>query len=144
MKIKVEIKVEHKSWDKSWERLRIKPDKGNGIVLVDCFDYKNSVKQMFSDRTKFRKINEDPTFRRLNSLQQYLRKLKERKEILEELYQRIWPQNGRSARAHGLPKVLKEFVNLPKFWPIVDTTRTVHYHVGKYLSELFNPLTSNE
>ena len=25
----------------------LKPDKGNGIVLVDCLDYKNSVKQMF-------------------------------------------------------------------------------------------------
>ena len=43
----------------------LKPGKGNGIVLVDCLDYKNSVKQMFSDRTKFRKINEDPTFKGL-------------------------------------------------------------------------------
>ena len=47
----------------------LKPDKGNGIVLVNCLDYKNSVKQIFSDRTKFRKIKEDPTFRRLSSLQ---------------------------------------------------------------------------
>ena len=47
----------------------LKPDKGNGIVLVNYLDYKNSVKQIFSDRTKFRKINEDPTFRRLSSLQ---------------------------------------------------------------------------
>ena len=99
---------------------------------------------MFSDRTKFRKTNEDPTFRRLSSLQEYLRKLKERKEISEEIYQRIRPQNGRLARAHGLPKIHKEFVNLPKFQTIGDTTGTVHYHVGKYLSELFNPLTSNE
>ena len=38
----------------------------------------------------------------------------------------------------------KEFVNLPKFRPIVDTTGTVHYHVGKYLRDLLNPLTSNE
>ena len=67
----------------------LKPHKGNGIVLVDYLNYKNSVKQMFSDRTKFCKINEDPTFRRLSSLQQYLCKLKERKEISEEIYQRI-------------------------------------------------------
>ena len=81
--------------------LLLKPDKGNGIVLVDCLDYKNSVKQMFSYRMKFHKINEDPTFRRLSSLQHYLRKLKECKEISEEIYQRIQPQNGRLARAHG-------------------------------------------
>ena len=99
---------------------------------------------MFSDRTKLRKINGDPTFRRFSSSQQYLHKLKECKEISEEIYQRIRPQNGRLARAHGLPKIHKEFVNLPKFRPIVDTTGTVHYHVGEYLSELFNPLTSNE
>ena len=120
----------------------LKPDKGNGIVLVDCLDYKNSVKQMFSDRIKFRKINEDLTFRRLSSLQQYLCKLKERKEISEQKYQRIRPQNRRLAGAHGLPKIHKEFANLPKFRPIVETTGTVHYHVGKYLSEVFKPLTS--
>ena len=60
------------------------------------------------------------------------------------MYQRIWPQNRRFERAHGLPKMHKEFVNLPKFRPIVDTTGTVHYHVGKYLRDLLNPLTSNE
>ena len=53
-------------------------------------------------------------------------------------------KNGRLATAHGFPKIHKEFVNLPKFRPIGDTTRIVHYQVGKYLSELFNPLTYNE
>ena len=90
------------------------------------------------------KINEDVTFRRLSFLHQYLRKLKGQKEILKEIYQRIRPQNGRLARARGLLKIHKEFVNLPKFRPIVDTTRTVQYHVEKNLMELFNSLTSNE
>ena len=93
---------------------------------------------------QFLKTNEDPIFRKLSSLQQYLRKLKERKEISEEMYQRIRPQNGRLTKAHGLPKIHNEFAYLPKFRPIVDKTGAVHYHVGKYLSELFNPLTSNE
>ena len=122
----------------------LKPDKGNGIVLVNCLKYKNLVKQMLFDRTKFHKINEYQTFRKLSSLHQHIHKLKESKEISEEIYQRIRPQNGRLARAHGLPKIHKEFVNLPKFRPIVDTTESVHYHVRKYLRELFNPLTSNE
>ena len=64
----------------------LKPDKSNGIVLVNCLSYKNWVRQMFSDRTKFHKIHENPTFRELNALQEYLRKLKERKEISEEIY----------------------------------------------------------
>ena len=65
--------------------------------------------------TKLLKIPyEDPTFRRLSSLQQYLRKLKELKELSEEIYQRIRPQSGRLVRAHNFCKSA-EFVNLPKF-----------------------------
>ena len=48
----------------------LKQYKGNGIVLVDYLDYKNPIKQMFSDGIKFRKINGDPTCRKLNSSQQ--------------------------------------------------------------------------
>ena len=48
----------------------LKPEKGKGIVLVNCFDTKNSIKLIFFNRTKFCKINEDLTFRRLSSLQQ--------------------------------------------------------------------------
>ena len=67
-------------------------------------------------------------------MQQYLRKLKERKETSEETYKRIRAQNGPLWRAHGFPKIHEEFINLPKFQPIVDRTGTVHYRVGKYLS----------
>ena len=38
----------------------------------------------------------------------------------------------------------KHFDNIPSFRPIVDTTGTTHYPVGKYSSELLNPLTQNE
>ena len=99
---------------------------------------------MFSNGNNLNKINEDPILRRLSFLQQYLHKLTEHKEISEEIYQRIWPRNRRLARAHGLPKIHKEFVNLPTCGPIADTTETVHYYLEKYLSELFNLLTSNE
>ena len=113
----------------------LKPDKGNGIVLVNCLDYKKN------QRTKFCKIKEDLTLR---SLQQYLCKLKEHKEISEETHQRIRPQNRRLSRAHALPKIQKDFVNLPRFRPIVNTTGIVHYQIGRYLSELLNLLASNE
>ena len=38
----------------------------------------------------------------------------------------------------------KQFDNIISFWLIVDTTGITHYSVGKYLSELLNPLTQNE
>lgn len=46
----------------------LKPDNDNDIVLDDCLDYKKLVKQMFSSRSRFRKINKDPAFRRLSCL----------------------------------------------------------------------------
>ena len=54
------------------------------------------------------------------------------------------PQHAKPARAHGLPKTQKEYEHLPKFRPIIDTTGTTHYNVGKYLTNLLNPLTSND
>ena len=35
----------------------------------------------------------------------------------------------------------KHFDTIPSFQPIVDTTGSTQYSVGKYLSELLNPLT---
>ena len=37
------------------------PDKGNGVVVMDIQDYKQSMQQLFADRTKFRTLDEDPT-----------------------------------------------------------------------------------
>ena len=56
----------------------------------------------------------------------------------------IRPKNAKPAKAHGLPKIHKEFSNIPKFSPIIDTTGTTHCLVGKYLAILLNPLTINE
>ena len=44
----------------------------------------------------------------------------------------------------GLPKMHKHYENTPKFRPIIDTTGTPHYNVGKFLAELLNPLAHNE
>ena len=40
-------------------------------------------------------------------------------------------------------KFLKHLAVFLLFAPIIDTTRTTHYSVGKHLSELLNPLTQN-
>ncbi len=47
-------------------------------------------------------------------------------------------------RAHGLPKIHKQYSALPTFRPIINTTNTPHYNLGKFLSKLLDPLTLNE
>ena len=60
------------------------------------------------------------------------------------MYDKIRTKFAKLARAQGLPKIHKLFQIVPSFRPIIDTTGTTHYSVGKYLSELLNPLTHND
>ena len=122
----------------------LKPDKGNGVVIVDIADYYDSLSPIFSDTKKFKKRNDDPTDTRLNTLQSYLCKLLNRGEITSEVHKEIRPENAKIARAHGLPKVHKNFDRVPPFRPIIDTTGSTHYGVGKYITNLLHPLTQNE
>ena len=43
----------------------LKPDKGNGIVLLNANDYCNGVEKLFQDKLKLKQILEDPTPSRL-------------------------------------------------------------------------------
>ena len=54
------------------------------------------------------------------------------------------PISTQPASAHGLPKIHKSFNSLPPFLPIIDTTGTAYQPVAKFLTNLLNPLTTNE
>ena len=122
----------------------LKPDKGQGVVLIDKIDYYNSMERIFNDKKKFKVVNNDPTFRNLASVQNYLNTLVSRGELIENNKMEMRPKSARLGRAHGLPKIHKDYTNIFSFRPIVNTTCTVYYGVGKYLSNLLNPLTLNE
>ena len=48
-----------------------KPDKGNGVVILDRKLYNNAIEEIMSDSSKFEKLNEDPTLKREASLQRF-------------------------------------------------------------------------
>ena len=54
------------------------------------------------------------------------------------------PKASQVERAQGLPEIHKSYNTLPSFRPIIDTTNTPHYGVGKFLTRLLSPLTQNE
>ena len=120
------------------------PDKGNGVVVMNIDDYKDSMHGLFSDRSKFRTLSHDPTNSRFTSLKKYLRTLKNRNEISDEAYKTMYPKNAKIGRAHGSAKVHKNFTRIPPLRPIVDTIGSTHYGVGKYISNLLNPLCLNQ
>ena len=119
----------------------LKPDKGQGIVLLSHKDYVNSLQRIFDDPSKFKKIKQDPTINRLTTVQKYLKALSNRGKITESEMKAMRPKFAHIARAHGLPKTHKQYDHLPKFRPITDTTNTPYYGISKFLSNLLNPLT---
>ena len=57
----------------------MKPDKGNGVVILNRKLYNNAIEEITSDTSKFEKFNEDPNLKREASLQRFLRKLRQKK-----------------------------------------------------------------
>ena len=62
----------------------------------------------------------------------------------KEEYNAMRPKNGKLARTHVLSKIHKEYSNIPYFRFLVDSTGTPHYSVGKFLTNLLNPLSMNK
>ena len=60
-----------------------KPDKGNGVIILDQKPYNNAIEEIISDTSKFEKLNEDPTLKREASLQRFLRKLKQKRFLMK-------------------------------------------------------------
>ena len=122
----------------------LKPDKGNGVVLMNKADYHDAMNQLFSDKTKFTIIKDDPTLNRLKTVQNYLINLCKSNEITKAEKKQMRPISAQLGRAHVLPKIHKVFANISKFRPIIDTTNTPYYKTGQYLSSLLQPLTIND
>ena len=40
-----------------------KPDKGNGVVILDRKLYNDAIEEIISDTSKFERLNEDPTLK---------------------------------------------------------------------------------
>ena len=56
----------------------MKPDKGNGVVILDRKLYNNAIQEIISDTSKFEKLNEDPTLKCDALLQRFLCKFKQK------------------------------------------------------------------
>ena len=84
-----------------------KPDKGNGVVIINKLDYLNKMKLLISDATKFKKLTQNPTKSREDSLISYLRKLKKDKIINDATLHKILPCGSTPSVLYGLPKVHK-------------------------------------
>ena len=65
-------------------RIVLKPDKGQGIVLINRSNYFDSLEQLSSDKLTFEVVNDDLTSRKFSTVQNYLDLLFSQREINKE------------------------------------------------------------
>ena len=95
---------------------------------------------MISDETKFKKLIENPTKSREQSLICYLRQLKRDHLIADYTFQKVLPNGSTHGVLYGLPKVLKTGCPVR---PIVSPTNTYNYNFASYLVSVLQPISTN-
>ena len=84
-----------------------KPNKGNGVAILDQKLFDNAIQEIISDTSKFEKLNEDPTFKSEASLPHFLCKLKQKNFFNETEYDKLCPSGSVPDGVYGTPKMHK-------------------------------------
>ncbi len=123
----------------------LRPDKGNGLVILNRVDYIKKVESLLSDASKFKKLDIDMLdlcLKRENKLIRFLRdKLLKQKSITNDVYKDLFQSGSTPGILYGLPKVHK--INCPAR-PILSAIGTYNYKLAKFLVPILQPYTINE
>ena len=124
----------------------LKPDKGNGVVIMDKQSYLNACYEIINDTSKFKPLSNDVTLLREARFQRFLRKLKRQGSINNDLYSKLYPTGSQPGRFYGLPRMhkLSDTILTPPLRPIVSSINTYNYNLAKHLCTLLTPLISND
>ena len=122
-----------------------KPNKGNGVVILDQKLYDNVIVEIISDTSPFENLNEDPTLKRQAWLQCFLRKLKQ-KNFFNEIEYKLYSPGSAPASIYGTPKMHKfcSSDSFPKLRPIVSSIGTFNYNLASVLCDLLSTLVPND
>ena len=127
-----------------------RPDKGNGVVLMDKTDYLARVNTILEDTTKFEKLKDDTVPLKLvftlegkirRFLLDVLGEAEGGKGKRSDTYWYLYPTGTNLGVLYGLPKVHKE--NFP-IRPILSACNTPNYMLAKYLVPNLSPFTKND
>ena len=133
-----------KELSKIQDLLIMKPDKSNGIVLLNKQDYKDKMLNIIQDSSKFVEIHDD-SYKTLLKYEEkanrFIDKLYNNKIITEDLKGNLKSTGSRLGIMYGLPKVHKENVPLR---PILSATNSFNYQLSKTLVKMLSPLITKK
>jgi len=121
-----------------------KPDKGNGIVILNRSDYVDKMNTILSDTTKFTSVDENCyklTQRLELRLNKMLLLLHKANKLDKNTYDNLRAVGSNPGKLYGLPKTHK--VGVP-VRPILSAVTCHNYKLAKFLVPLLAPLASSE
>ena len=116
----------------------LKPDKGNGVVILNKADYEYKINTIIQDCPEFTLINDNDWFKRMlkheDQVSRYLYKLCQ--EIIDKpLYDHLHLSSSHPGILYGLPKIHKMSIPLR---PILSSIGTCGYKIAKFLVPILN------
>ena len=121
-----------------------KPDKGNGVVVLDKCSYIGKMETILSDNTKFKPVMTDPFSFLLtheDKVNRILRKLKSKNTIDETTFQSMYCSGSKPGIMYGLPKIHKDGCPMR---PILSAIGTYNYSIAKHLVPILEPISISE
>ena len=123
----------------------MKPDKGNGVVILDWKLYNNAIKKLFQALLNSKSsVRTQPWNAKIHYNNFYVSWNK--KNFNEIEYDILYPSDSAPARIYGTPK-MKKFSSsdsFPKLCPIVLSIGTFNYNLARFLCNLLSPLVPND
>ena len=82
-----------------------KPDKGQGVAILNKCDYIAKMESILQDQTIFKPVKSDDNISKLSKFQGFLYRLKASKQLDDEIYHLIRPTAASTPMLYGLPKL---------------------------------------
>ena len=109
------------------------------------------MKLILADTSKFKKISIDDSkvlnhlIHMENKIAQLLKRLKEKQEISDKVYNELHPASSKPGILYGLCKIHKSIVDgVPPFRPILSAIGTPTHKLAKIFVLLLEPVTYNQ
>lgn len=116
-----------------------KADKGNITVVLNKSDYEQKIKEHLDNEIVYEKLDQDTTKQIQQKLNNFLMKLKKKKSITQQEYEKLYSNTCIAPVFYALIKTHKE--NFP-IRPIVSFVGSPTYESSKLLSKIISPLTN--